>query len=51
MNKKQDVSYCTECGGFVKYDKSQVLCSSPPKYKGECKDCESVVYTVCSDVD
>ena len=50
-SKKQDNNYCTKCGGFVEYDKSEVLCSSPPQYSGRCTGCGSREYTECSDVD
>lgn len=44
-------AFCKECGGFVKYDKSCALMSSPPQYKGNCKDCGKIHYTDCYKVD
>lgn len=43
--------YCKACGGFVDYNKSARLLSSPPKYQGKCKECGKVHYARCSDVD
>lgn len=50
MDNKEDKKYCKACGGFIKYDKTSRLLSSPPKYKGVCKDCGNFVYTKCSEV-
>ena len=35
----------------VEWDTSTQLLSSPPKYKGKCKDCSEVVYDFCDSVD
>lgn len=35
---------CLECGGAVRVDKSTVLPSDPPRYKGVCEECGVVNY-------
>lgn len=47
---KKTSAFCEKCGGFVEYNKSNVLYSYPPKYKGVCKDCGEIHYTDCSEV-
>ena len=42
--------YCKSCGGFIEYDKSIVLPSEPPKYKGTCKSCGEICYKLCTDM-
>ena len=44
-------AFCKKCGGFIEYDKSRRLLSSPAKYKGECKECGNIHYTHCHKVD
>lgn len=46
-----DCFYCKKCGGFIEYDRSRILLSSPPQYKGKCKDCENYVFEKVSNVD
>lgn len=48
---KKDSGYCKKCGGLVDYDKSSMLMSYPAKYKGRCRDCSEIYYTVCSEVN
>lgn len=43
--------YCKNCGGFIKWDKHVILLSTPPKYRGHCKDCGDVVTEFCHVVD
>jgi len=43
-------AFCKKCGGFVEYDKSMKLLCSPPKYRGDCKDCGEIYYTHCHKV-
>lgn len=40
-----------KCGHFIEYDKTRILLSSPPKYRGDCDNCGDVVYIKCSKVD
>ena len=49
MNKETD--YCKECGGFIEWDKSSQLMTSPTKYKGECKSCGEIHYEFCYKVN
>jgi hypothetical protein len=42
---------CSDCKSFIQYDKSIVLYSCPPKYKGVCVNCNKIYYKFCSKVD
>ena len=50
-NEELSSFYCVRCGGFIKYDTSLALCSSPPKYKGKCVECGEVKYAKCEVVN
>jgi hypothetical protein len=47
----KDCLYCKKCGGFIEYNRRQILLSSPPKYNGKCKDCGNHTYGIMKDVD
>ncbi len=49
--KPNEDHYCKKCGHFIEYDKSRILLSSPPKYRGDCANCGDIVYIKCSKVD
>lgn len=44
---KDDVFAGCKCLN-VKWDYSVVLCSMPPKYKGQCEACNRIVYRDCT---
>jgi hypothetical protein len=48
--KELKTKYCDHCGGFMKYETGMQLLSSPPQYKGKCKDCGEIKFTYCDDV-
>jgi hypothetical protein len=43
--------FCRECGGFIDYDRTVRLPSSPAKYKGKCSDCGSTRYVHCRTLE
>ena len=40
---------CPYCGSECEVDTSIVLASIPPQYEGFCKNCNKVIYTLCSN--
>ena len=48
--KELKTKYCDSCGGFMIYETGMQLLSSPPKYKGKCKDCGKTKQAYCDDV-
>lgn len=42
---------CKHCNGKILYDKSAVLTSDPPKYKGNCTVCKAISYELCDKVN
>lgn len=41
---------CKKCGSTIEIDTSLVLTSNPPKYKGECKSCNTKDYFLVEEI-
>lgn len=40
---------CPVCGSDCEVDTSMILTSNPPQYQAFCKNCNRVIYTLCSN--
>lgn len=41
--------YCKKCGGFINFNQSVELLSSPAQYRGKCTQCDEMHYINTSD--
>jgi len=43
--REKPSTHCGDCSGEIVYDKSIMLTSMPPKYRGDCVGCGKVYYS------